>query len=95
MTNKELEEKIIEILEIHRKSVDWKKEAPTFNAYRANKIISLLSTEKVDVEEIKKEFTTICKTYMGTTVDYNMGMVDDLLQTVLPHIKTSAERMGK
>lgn len=48
-----INEQIKEILEIHRKSVDWKKEAPTFNDYRANKIISLFQprTTSTDIEE--------------------------------------------
>lgn len=51
-----INEQIKEILEIHRKSVDWKKEAPTFNDYRANKIISLFQpkTTSTDIEELKK-----------------------------------------
>ena len=64
-----INEQIKEILEIHRKSVDWKKEAPTFNDYRANKIISLFQpkTTSTDIESLKKDYEEyFCN---GTTIE--------------------------
>lgn len=71
-----INEQIKEILEIHRKSVDWKKEAPTFNDYRANKIISLFQpkTTSTDIKEQSDKdllfFRSSIDAYQTVNVDY-------------------------